>query len=253
MTAQAANPEYYQFEDVNNAVVDLFRDALRRDKAAGTVLDVGCGRARLGHEIEKLGYTVIGIENSPVACEMARTRISEVVPLNLMDIDGIAATLQGRQFDWLLMADVLEHLPDSLGALCRYRKFLKPNGCVIISLPNVAVWDNRLRLLFGRFNYTDSGVLDRTHLRFFTFRSARQLVIDAGLTPSRTTLEPGIVRAFMPLLKGLVGGKSGGDPGALLDSPAYHLYARYFLPVEHFMARLVPGLLAFRVVILARN
>ncbi|HVB79048.1 MAG TPA: methyltransferase domain-containing protein [Candidatus Binataceae bacterium] len=241
---------YYQFEDINNAVIRLFRTAREKYGASEEVLDLGCGRARLGLEIERLGYKVTGIDSNKVACATARTRISEVIELDLADWGPVATALKGRHFDWLMAADVLEHSPDPARVLTFYRSFLKPNGRLILSLPNVVVWDNRLRLLFGRFDYSDSGVMDRTHLRFFTFRTARELVGAAGFTPLRTTWESGIARAFLPTLKPLLSRKGG--PRAILDSPVYRFYARYLLPVEHRFCGLAPGLLAFRAVILAR-
>lgn len=249
MTTES-DSRYYQFEDVNNAVVRLFRQAKQRDGKVGSVLDLGCGRARLGLEVERLGYTVTGIDNSPVACATARTRISEVIELDFMNPDAIAAALNGRQFDWIMAADVLEHSAEPETALGFYRRFLKPDGRLIVSLPNVAVWDNRFRLLLGRFDYRDSGVMDRTHLRFFTFRTARELIVEAGFTPLQKTWEPGIARAFVPALKGLLGRTSGA--GAILESPAYRFYSHYVLPIEHMVCGIAPGLLAFRVVMLAR-
>jgi 2-polyprenyl-3-methyl-5-hydroxy-6-metoxy-1,4-benzoquinol methylase len=249
MTTESSS-SYYQFEDINNAIIRLFRNARQSDRKLGSVLDLGCGRARLGLEVERLGYTVAGIDNNPVACATARTRISEVVELDFMKLDAVAAALNGRQFDWIMAADVLEHSAEPQAALRFYRRFLKPDGRLIVSLPNVAVWDNRFRLLFGRFDYRDSGVMDRTHLRFFTFRTARELIIEAGFTPLRRTWEPGIARAFMPAVKGLLGRKGGSS--AILESPAYRFYLRYVLPVEHLVCGVAPGLLAFRVVILAR-
>jgi SAM-dependent methyltransferase len=248
MSPTDSRPEYYQFEEVNNAVILLFREA-RREQTPGCVLDLGCGRARLGFEIERLGYTVTGIDNSPVACATARTRISEVIEGDFMDSVGTAASLKGRQFDWLLAADVLEHLAEPKSALCFYRRFLKPGGRLIVSLPNVAVWDNRLRLLFGRFDYHESGLPDRTHLRFFTFRTARELVSGAGFKPQRTTWEPGIARAFLPTLKRFA--FRDAQPDAILESPVYRFYSRYVLPAENLICSIAPRLLAFRVVILA--
>jgi len=244
----ATSSSYYQFEDINNAIIRLFRDAQQRE--AGSVLDLGCGRARLGLEVQRLGYTVTGIDNSPVACATARTRISEVIELDFTKLTAVADTLKERKFDWIMAADVLEHTPDPKTTLSFYRRYLKPDGRLIVSLPNVAVWDNRLRLLFGRFDYRDSGVMDRTHLRFFTFRTARELVSEAGFTPMRTTWEAGIARAFLPLLKRLVTREAA--PGALLESPSYRFYTRYILPAEHLVCGIAPGLLAFRAVILAR-
>lgn len=239
--------DYYKFEDINSAVMRLFRGARDAGKS-GVVLDLGCGRARLGLEIERLGFKVTGVDCNPAACAAARTRISEVIEVDLTYTERLGSALEGRQFDWLLAADVLEHMAEPARALILYRQFLKPQGRLIVSLPNVAVWDSRLRLLFGRFNYTDSGVMDRTHLRFFTFRTARQLIIDAGFLPLRTEWEPGIARAFLPLLKhGLA--RKASEPGAILDSKAYRFYSRCLAPAEHFVCGLAPGLLAFRVVI----
>src|SRR5260370_40580539 len=105
MSPTDSGPEYYQFEEVNNAVILLFRET-RREQKRGSVLDLGCGRARLGFEIERLGYTGTGIDNSSVACATARTRISEVIEGDFMDSEGTAASLKGRPFDWLLAAGV---------------------------------------------------------------------------------------------------------------------------------------------------
>jgi SAM-dependent methyltransferase len=247
-----APDDYYAYEDINHAVVGLFRAARNAGADAVEVLDLGCGRARIGCEVERLGFRVTGIDASPAACTVARRRIGEVLALDILDFDALAATLGDRRFDWLVLADVLEHLPDPLAALRCYRRFLRPDGRLVVSLPNVAVWDNRLRLLFGHFEYADSGTLDRTHLRFFTFRTGRRLLTAAGFEPLRATFEPGIVRAFLPLLKRLIGRGSGGDPSAILESRPYRLYARYAMPVEHAVCALAPGLLAFRMVMSAR-
>jgi SAM-dependent methyltransferase len=241
---------YYQHEDINNAIVGLFAEAKNNDNKAGTVLDVGCGRGRLGLEIETLGFRVTGIDDSSVACETARTRLSEVIELNLMDFAKVAKMLGERRFDWLMMADVLEHLPYPEKALEFYKQYLAAGGRLMVSLPNAVVWDNRLRIMLGRFDYRDSGTMDRTHLRFFTFRSARELVENAGFTPLRRTLEPGIVRAFLPLVKKLVAGKD--SPSGILESPSYQFYKNYILPVEQALASILPGLFAFRTVMTAK-
>src|SRR5260370_15397559 len=130
MSPTDSRPEYYQFEEVNNAVILLFRET-RREETPGRVLDLGCGRARLGFESERLGYTVTGIDNSSVACATARTRISEVIEGDFMDSVGTAASLKGRDFDWLLAVDVLEHLAKPTTALWFYRQFIKPAGPVL--------------------------------------------------------------------------------------------------------------------------
>jgi len=69
---------------------------------------------------------------------------------------------------------------------------------VLISLPNVAIWNVRLELLFGRFRYQDTGTLDRTHIRFFTRRSFRELLASCGLEVARSRITPGILRRSCP-------------------------------------------------------
>lgn len=241
--------DYYEFEYINLPIIELLRRNGSRPERVESVLDVGCGRARLGNEIEKLGYRVTGIDSSATACNAARRRISEVVQLDLLDFERIAMAVGERRFDLLVASDVLEHFADPLEVLRCYRRFLAPGGQLVMSVPNVAVWNNRLRLLFGRFDYAESGVMDRRHLRFFTFRTARELLAQAGFTPTRVTFEPGIAFAFLPLLRRIVRGK--GDPGAILDSPLYQTYQRWILPVERAVCRLRPSLLGFRVVIAA--
>ncbi len=76
--------------------------------------------------------------------------------------------------------DVLEHLPDPERALAAARRLLRPGGRLFVSVPNVANLTVRLSLLFGRFEYGDRGIMDRTHLRFFTRKSALRMVRGAG-------------------------------------------------------------------------
>jgi hypothetical protein len=84
--------------------------------------------------------------------------------------------LGGRQYDRVLLLDVLEHLKNPERILRQSRGTLKPDGLLIVSVPNVANITVRLALLFGRFNYQERGILDRTHLRFFTRRTARAML-----------------------------------------------------------------------------
>jgi hypothetical protein len=118
-------------------------------------------------------------------------------------------------------------------------------------LPNIASWDRRLALLFGHFDYADSGIMDRTHLRFFTFRTAQALLGEAGLTIRSVRHAPGITRAFLPLIKRLFAKSGAGtpDPGEILNSPAYRLYERWVLPAETSFSGLWRGLLSFRIVL----
>ena len=247
----AGSPDYYPFDDINYAMVRLFKSHQPAERSEQTVLSLGCGRARLELELERLGATVTGIDSNPVACAAARQRIHEVIESNLMRPEAAAAVLGGRQFDWIIAADVLEHFADGAALLRDYLRFLAPGGRLIVSLPNVALWSNRLHLLIGRFDYEPTGVRDRTHLRFYTIKTAHQLLRSVGFTPLEVGFEPGITRTFLPLIRRFA--VRGNEPGAILDSKAYNFYRRYFLPIETAICNLAPGLLALRIVIMAAS
>ena len=234
---------YSYFEDVNWGLLRLWNQRRGQD-----VLDVGCGFATTSQFIEKLGNRVTGIESNPQAVAVARKRIAEVIEGDLQRPIGIAV----RRFDTIIFADVLEHLPWPIGVLRNYAQFLEPDGSIIVSLPNVGLWSVRLGLLFGRFHYDDSGVLDRTHLRFFTRRSALEMLRSAGFLPFRRTYNPGLLRPFVPFAKRVLGGETG-DPSAILESRPYKLYLKTAYPIERIVARLWPGLLAFQMIFEARR
>jgi 2-polyprenyl-3-methyl-5-hydroxy-6-metoxy-1,4-benzoquinol methylase len=147
--------------------------------AGQEVLDVGCGEGFLAEQIQQMGNHVTGIDVLPEA--KRQEAFDQYVPADLENgIDPSTPGLRDREFDKVLLLDVLEHLriPDRLLQDCRC--FLKANGHLIVSVPNVANITIRLMLLFGRFNYTERGILDKTHLRFFTRKTARKLLESNG-------------------------------------------------------------------------
>lgn len=241
------NASYQYFEDVNWGLLRLWgkRRGLR-------VLDVGCGFATTSEYIQKRGNDVTGLESSAVACEVGSKRVSRMIHADL-----VTAPLDGLQFDVIIFADVLEHVPWPVGVLRRYLSALAPNGSVIVSLPNVGLWSVRFAHLFGKWDYEETGVLDRTHLRFFTRKSAKWLLAQAGLTPVKTVYNPGIVRPFVPLAKKLLsrGAEGEGDqsPDALLKSRPYQLYLKTAYPIERVAASLWPGMLAFQMIYEAKK
>ncbi|MGZ8868200.1 MAG: class I SAM-dependent methyltransferase [Thermoanaerobaculia bacterium] len=234
---------YAYFEDVNWGLLRLWGV-----RSNATVLDVGCGYATTSARLRALGNHVTGIESSGQAVEVAKGRLDEVIAADLQDV----AAIGNRRFDCIVFADVLEHLPWPAEVLKAYLRFLAPGGSVIISLPNVGLWSMRLSLMSGRFEYGDTGVLDRTHLRFFTKRSARRLIEEAGLRIERHTYNPGIVRPFVPLVKKVMRAEEGGDPGAILESRPYRAYLKTFYPVERALTAVWPGALAFQMIFEAR-
>lgn len=244
--------EYQYFEDVNWGLLRVWGKRSGLD-----VLDVGCGFATTSQHLEQLGNRVTGIEESAEAVTKARTRIGRVVQGDLQQFERVAAELGEARFDAIVFADVLEHLAWPLGVLRSYLGLLKPGGTVLVSLPNVGLWSVRAGILAGRFEYEDTGVLDRTHLRFFTRRSARRLLDSAGLEPVRTAYNPGLVRPFVPLAKKLLSrgaaASADHDPAALLESRPYRAYLAAVYPMERFVASLWPGMLAFQMIFEARR
>jgi glycosyltransferase involved in cell wall biosynthesis len=140
------------------------------------VLEIGTATGYLSSEMARLGCAVTGIEQDPQMAEIARQHCREMIVGDIEDLDFSKL----GQYDTVVFGDVLEHLRNPREILQRASALLKPGGKVLMSLPNVAnIWV-RLNLLFGRFNYSRVGILDETHLRFFTLQTMRQLVNDSG-------------------------------------------------------------------------
>lgn len=148
--------------------------------AGSEVLDVGCATGYLAEALVNRGCRVSGIEYDPEAAEKARRHLDHLVVGDLAAMD-IAAEFAGRSYDVLIFADVLEHVPDPADVLRRLLTLLRPGGSVVMSIPNVTHGSLRLALLQGRWEYTEVGLLDRTHIRFFTRRAVLDLLAATGL------------------------------------------------------------------------
>ncbi len=226
--------------------------------APRTVLDVGCGVGLNGAAARRKGAHVTGIETDPGSAAEAKTRLDEVLAVDITDGDAVRAALGERRFDLILLADVLEHVADPLSVLRRLLGHLAEDGHVLVSLPNVAAWTVRLGLLAGRFDYRPSGILDDSHLRFFTRDTARRLLEDAGLEVLRIEQNPMLVRAAKDLVVSAYGLREAAEtpgalsPTALAESAPYKLYRGLVRPAEDVIANRAPGLLAFQNVLVAR-
>ena len=152
------------------------------------VLDVGCAEGYLARALGERGCTVVGLEFDERAAEVARGACERVVTGDVEDPD-VRARVSGP-FDRVLFGDVLEHLRDSATVLRWAAGLLSADGRAVVSLPNIAHWTARRELLRGRFPQEDHGLFDRTHLRFFTRKTARELVERAGLAVEREAFAP---------------------------------------------------------------
>jgi SAM-dependent methyltransferase len=144
------------------------------------------------------GCDVVGIEIDPEAASIAETWAERVV-VGDIEQDDVWSYVKDESFDVVLLGDILEHLRDPLDALRQAVSKLKPSGYVVTSLPNFTHGDVRLSLMLGRFEYADTGLLDRTHVRFFTADTIRQLHVDAGLCVVDTK------RVIVPLFHSEIG------------------------------------------------
>jgi 2-polyprenyl-3-methyl-5-hydroxy-6-metoxy-1,4-benzoquinol methylase len=191
---------------------------LRLVPAGSRVLDVGCATGYLGAALIERGCSMWGVEQDPVAARKAAALYEDVATLDLEKSGELPWARDS--FDVVLAADVLEHLRDPLRVLRLLREYAGPEAAFVISLPNVAHASVRLPLLFGRFRYRESGILDRTHCRLFTFSTARELVESSGLELERM--------------------RSGSDRfGGALAAPVF--------------GRVLRGLLAYNIVLLAKK
>lgn len=141
------------------------------------VFEGGVSSGYFASVLVRAGLRVDGHELDPEVAERARQVCEKVYVGDLSTFDP--EELDGT-YDVLLFGDTLEHLPDPAAVLRRLRTKLSPGGALIISVPNIANWLMRLQLLVGRFDYTDRGIMDRTHLRFYTVHTVAEMLADAG-------------------------------------------------------------------------
>lgn len=145
------------------------------------VLELGCATGHVTQRLVEAGNTVVGAEFDPDAAAQA-AHIAHRVHVVDLDRDRIS-DVEDEPVDVILAGDVLEHLRDPLAALVDAMTLLAPAGDVVVSVPNAVHGDVRLHVLEGRVEYLDEGLLDRTHLRWFTRESLRTFLDDAGLVP----------------------------------------------------------------------
>jgi len=154
------------------------------------VIDFGCATGYFAQLLSNRGCTVTGVEVNPEAAKIAEEFCEQVIVANL-DSVALEELLPGQKFDVAVFGDVLEHLRNPWEVLERTRHLLEPEGYIVASIPNIAHGAIRLALLQGRFEYTEFGILDNTHLRFFTAKTVEALFRDSGYfidSIERTTL-----------------------------------------------------------------
>ena len=170
----AESEHYVRNDSIEESDEEKFRLIASRIKHGAKVLDVGCSTGALGKLLSEKGCDVFGMDIEPSAAEKARTS-GHYEQVSVMDLEtSTVPDYQARNlggFDYIVCADILEHLKNSSKAAANLLKILKTGGEMIVSIPNLGNIDIIYNLIRGRFNYNISGILDRTHLRFFTGQS----------------------------------------------------------------------------------
>lgn len=151
------------------------------------VLEIGSGQGFVSERLNRNGCTVTAIEIDGEKAEQARKFCKTVLVGNVENMD---LPLKEGSFDAILFGDVLEHLKEPEATLKKLKPFLSENGFIVVSLPNIANWKVRLKLLLGKFDYAERGIMDRTHLKFFTRKTARELIEQAGYSIERSEFVP---------------------------------------------------------------
>lgn len=144
----------------------------------GRALDCGCGAGANARLLRENGWEVTGITLSPGERELAAPHCARVV---LADLEESLPDEVGSGYDLVVLSHVLEHLRRPERVLAAVKRLLRPDGVVLVALPNFLFYPIRLRVLVGRFEYERDGILDETHLRFYTFASGAALLERSGL------------------------------------------------------------------------
>ncbi len=161
------------------------------------LLDVGFGAGELARRVRERCTFLAGIELDPEAARASAGLFDRCAQGHLLES---LESLDESPFDVVVAGDVLEHLEEPGRALRLLHRFVKPAGVLLVSLPNVANVTVRLGLLAGRFDYASRGILDETHLRFFTRRTGRALLESAGYRVVRVAATAMPVELALPAL-----------------------------------------------------
>lgn len=168
-------PNVYTYKDFEGSSHRILLGLIRRHGPGGILLDLGAAGGEIGDVLRRDYDRTIGYEFDLERIGQLRGRFDQVV---IADLER--ATRLPRGARTVVLADVLEHLKDPARTLGLVRESIDPAGKIFVSVPNIANITIRLGLLFGVFTYRDRGILDATHLRFYTMHTIRRELVDAG-------------------------------------------------------------------------
>lgn len=193
------------------------------------ILDVGCGNGALGQALknDNAHRKVTGLTFSTEEAKIATKLLDKVV---VGDLNGDLLTFT-ELFDCIIFSHVLEHTYDPLKLVIHFKQFLSPNGLIVVALPNILYYQQRLKFLKGDFKYSlYGGLMDITHFRFFDWNTAHNLIIDSGLNPI-------IRRAY------------GNFPLGILRKLSKPIAEK----IDNWALQLSPGLFGFQFIIVSKK
>ncbi|MGH9367194.1 MAG: class I SAM-dependent methyltransferase [Thermoanaerobaculia bacterium] len=167
--------EKYAWKEIPGSSHDVLRRRIRALPPGRRLLDLGAAGGHLGHAVRDRCAYLAGVEPDGGVPAAAREGYDD-----WRSTDALSAGAWPSPFDVVVCADVLEHLPEPERLLERISAWLAPGGTLLVSLPNVANITARAALLAGRFPYAERGIFDRTHLRFYTRETGRELIERSG-------------------------------------------------------------------------
>ena len=156
---------------------------------AKRILEIGCAAGMTGRRLKELGFhEVVGVE---VLAEVAQKAMPFYERVIVGDVEKMRLPYEEGYFDCMLYGDVLEHLIDPWKVLRDHNRLLKPGGVIICSIPNVRHYKNIKKLLIrGEWRYREAGILDKSHLRFFTVKSIEAMAEEGGFEIIRMIKRP---------------------------------------------------------------
>lgn len=158
-----------------NGTFSSHETILRLIGGGESILDLGASNGILYNELKNRGFKVTCVDfEEPSKVSLPK---EDYIYCNLENYESLKLD---QKYDYIILADVIEHLRNAPGLLQYIKKFLKEDGKVIISVPNIAIWVYRLSLFLGLFDYTEKGTLDETHVRFYTKKTILKLIQDSN-------------------------------------------------------------------------
>lgn len=194
------------------------------------LLDIGCSDGELSQNISKLGWNITCVEPNKADADIAASKNLQVIN----DTIEHSVKIISKKYDVILLADVIEHLHNPSKEIALLKNFLKTDGYFLLSVPNVAHLYVRLCLLFGVFKYTDRGILDKTHVTFYTKKSLLNFLIKSDLSPKIIGVTPVPFELFF-------------------KNKTILKFIKFFLYVIYLITLIRPSLFGYQFIVKAKN